>query len=73
MGLGIPPLKIKIMLQSNPVRSRILVRRLAEIGRTLGATAKETPHVPSEGGELQRLLEVPRLGAEDPVVLPRSS
>ena len=29
MGLGIPPLKLKIMLESNPLRSRILVRRLA--------------------------------------------
>ena len=29
MGLGIPPLKIKILLESNPLKSRILVRRLA--------------------------------------------
>ena len=28
MGLGIPPLEIKIMLESNPLTSRILVRRL---------------------------------------------
>ena len=29
MGLGIPTLTIKILLESNPLKSRILVRRLA--------------------------------------------
>ena len=29
MGLGIPPLRIKIMIESNPLKSIILVRRLA--------------------------------------------
>ena len=29
MGLGIPPFMIKILLESNPLKSRILVRRLA--------------------------------------------
>ena len=29
MGLGVPPLKLKILLESNPLKSRILVRRLA--------------------------------------------
>ena len=29
MGLVIPPLSIKILLESNPLKSRILVRRLA--------------------------------------------
>ena len=29
MGMGIPPHKFKIMLESNPLKSRILVRRLA--------------------------------------------
>ena len=29
MGLGIPPLKINILLESSPLKSRILVRRLA--------------------------------------------
>ena len=29
MGLGIPPLKIKMMLESNPLKSTILVGRLA--------------------------------------------
>ena len=29
MGLGIPPLKIKIKLESNPLKSKMLVRRLA--------------------------------------------
>ena len=29
MGLGVPPLEIKILLEANPFESRILVRRLA--------------------------------------------
>ena len=29
MGLGIPPLRIKMMLESNPLKSTMLVRRLA--------------------------------------------
>ena len=29
MGLGIPPLNIKIMLESNPLKSTMLVGRLA--------------------------------------------
>ena len=29
MCLGIPPLEVKIMVESNPLKSRILVRRLA--------------------------------------------
>ena len=29
LSLGIPPLKLKILLESNPLKSRILVRRLA--------------------------------------------
>ena len=29
MGLGIPPLRSKILLESNPLKSGILVRRLA--------------------------------------------
>ena len=29
MGPGIPPLDTKILLESNPMKSRILVRRLA--------------------------------------------
>ena len=32
MGLGIPPLKTKILLESNPLTSIILVRRLAVLG-----------------------------------------
>ena len=32
MDMRIPPIKIKIMLESNPLKSRILVRRLAERG-----------------------------------------
>ena len=39
MGLGIPPLKIKMMFESNPLKSITLVRRLA-VGeqRVLGGT-----------------------------------
>ena len=33
MGLGIPPLRIKVMLESNPLTSIMLVRR--SIGRTI--------------------------------------
>ena len=29
MGLGIPPLTFKILLESNPLKARVLVRRLA--------------------------------------------
>ena len=29
MGLGIPPLTLKIMLESSPVKSTMLVERLA--------------------------------------------
>ena len=32
MGLGIPPLKIKNLLESNPLKSIILVLRLAVFG-----------------------------------------
>ena len=34
MDMRIPPLKIKILLGSNPLKSRILVRRLAVDGPT---------------------------------------
>ena len=33
MDMRIPPLKIKIMLESNPLKSRILVQRLAVLPR----------------------------------------
>ena len=37
MGLGIPPLKIKILLESNPLKSRVSVRRSAVyLRRALG-------------------------------------
>ena len=32
MGLGISPLKIKILFESSPPKSRILARRLAVMG-----------------------------------------
>ena len=31
MDLGIPPLRFKILLESNPLKSRVLVRRLAAV------------------------------------------
>ena len=42
MGLGIPPLKIQILLESNSLKSRILVRRLA-VHYEYVAGAKMTP------------------------------
>ena len=35
MGLGIPPLRIKIMFESNPVKSIMLVWRLAVVTATV--------------------------------------
>ena len=40
MGLGIPPHKIKVLLESNPLKSRILVRRLAVIEAALPASCR---------------------------------
>ena len=37
MGLGIPPLKIKIMLESKPLKSIMLVRRLAVLAAGVSA------------------------------------
>ena len=39
MGLGIPSLILKIMLESNPLKSIILVRRLA-VGVCIGGTQR---------------------------------
>ena len=57
MGLGIPPLKIKILLASNPLKSRILVRRLAVArgdggGRWPGRAARGTTERLGEGALL---------------------
>ena len=46
MGLGIPPLNIKILLESNPLKSRILVRRLAVFPLPKKSQASE-PHAPT--------------------------
>ena len=45
MGLGIPPREIKILLESNPLQSRILIRRLAVQYDTMtfGACARASP------------------------------
>ena len=42
MGLGIPPLDIKMMLESNPLKSRILVRRLAVMVERISITPRHT-------------------------------
>ena len=62
MGLGIPPLNINIMLESNPPESGILVRGLAvmrEVLRVLRAlcagVALLTPHI-APGGALTPAL-----------------
>ena len=41
MGLGMPPLKIKIMLESNPLKSIMLVRRLAVNFPSLWSAARD--------------------------------
>ena len=41
MDMRIPPLKIKILPESNPLKSRILIRRLA-VGAGDGAGARVT-------------------------------
>ena len=43
MGLGIPPLQIKIMLESNPPKSRTVVRRLAASPSLKGGSGKGDP------------------------------
>ena len=52
MDLRIPPLAIKIMLESNPLKPRILVRRLAAMARAAceaweSKVSPEDPVVPS--------------------------
>ena len=62
MGLGIPHLKSEIMLESRPLKSRILVRRLAAgSGR-----ASERARCGVEASEqlLRGTKEVPRKGFE---------
>ena len=36
MGLGIPPLKMKILLESNPLKSRTSVRRFGHASEAAG-------------------------------------
>ena len=43
MGLGIPPHRIKILLESNPLKSRILVRRLGVLRNWHGGCGGEDP------------------------------
>ena len=53
MDMWIPPLTIKILLESNPLRSRILVRRLAvgdtRVGRLLSLSLSVYGRVPKMG------------------------
>ena len=49
MGLGIPPLNIKIMLESNPLKSTILVRRLAVLWYPIVSVQQSGAFVVSEG------------------------
>ena len=46
MGLGIPPLKIKIMLESNPLKSIVLVRRLTVQSEASSRCAGSKKHGP---------------------------
>ena len=41
LGLGMPTLKVKVMLEPNPLTSRILVRRLAVARHERACTAKQ--------------------------------
>ena len=52
MGLGIPPLEVKILPESNPLKSRILVRRWAAVSRA------------SRRAEARRRLPAPSCGAQ---------
>ena len=65
MGLGIPPLKIKIMLESNPLKSIMLVRRLAvRDAATCPASPVHPQAVPPNGTSLlpHRVFSGLRLG-----------
>ena len=48
MGLGIPSLKIKIMFESNPLKSRSLVQRLAVLEAVVFWNVKVSQAKPSE-------------------------
>ena len=60
MGLGIPPLRIKIMLESNPLKSRILVGRLTVYAKAYDDACFSGSHFsdpPSgDGGELSAMI-----------------
>ena len=48
MGLGIPPLQIKIMFESNHLKSTMLVGRLGVLARE-GSALLDTPMIPQLG------------------------
>ena len=51
VGQGIPPLEIKILLESNPLKSRVFVRRLARRGSfPLAGRNHATPTMGGQGG-----------------------
>ena len=61
MGLGIPPLESKIPLESNPLKSRIAVRRLAV---SVGGILRPIGNFPEILGQqiVVRIILVGRLG-----------
>ena len=52
MGMRIPPLKIQIMLESNRLKSRILVRRLA-----VDSAKSQSTRPPQAGTNAQSSLQ----------------
>ena len=50
MDMRIPPLKIKIMLESNPLKSRIVVRRLAVLAPSAHGTERRVDHLARAAG-----------------------
>ena len=67
MDMRIPPVKLKILLESNPLKSRILVRGLAVLSGVLavlagsavsGASPPGCPGSGCEGAALQRTIYI---------------
>ena len=60
MDMRIPPLELKTLLGSNPLKSRILVRRSAEQSTSPeGGSEKADPRQSAEGSENQCVLTTP--------------
>ena len=45
MGLGIPPLRIKIMLESNPLKSTMLIGRLGVVSESMVKSQYEAQYI----------------------------